>query len=242
MSIVSIGGAGIALPYPSALYGYSAFSGTNEVTLQGGQVLVFPAGTYWVTPGPCTFLQYLDPVSNLWVVANQLAGAGRYVNSDGANWRLANLTGCPVGAIVTNSGTGYTSAPTVTPSSGSSTWTAIVGGAVNTTVTVGTAGSGYTFPPNVWFSAPPNGGIQATGYATISGGAVTAVTVTNQGAGYTSAPTITFSKTVKRGNILLPREPWRCPGPLFGKASNHVSSCRQTQPCPWRASGRRQSY
>ena len=192
MSIIGIGGTGIPLPYPSALYGYSAFGGTNEVTLYGGQVLVLPAGTFWVSPGVSTFLQYLDPVSNLWVVANQVAGTGRYVNSDGANWRLANLTGCPVGAIVTNSGTGYTSAPTVTASSGSSTWTAIVGGAISTTVTVGTAGSGYTFPPNVWFSAPPQGGIQATGYATISGGAVASVVVTNQGAGYTSAPTITF--------------------------------------------------
>lgn len=192
MSIVGIGGAGIPLPYPSALAGYSAFGGTNEVTLYGGQVLVLPAGTFWIAPGPSTFLQFLDPVSGLWLNSSTGLGSGRYVNSDGANWRLANLTGCPVGSIVTNSGTGYTSAPTVTPSAGSSTWTAILGGAITTTPTITSGGSGYTFPPNVWFSAPPQGGIQATGYATLSGGAVNAIVVTNQGAGYTSAPTVTF--------------------------------------------------
>lgn len=193
MSIVGIGGAGIPLPYPSALAGYQSFSGTNEVSLTGGQVLVLPPGTFWVVPGLVTFLQFLDPVSNLWLNSSSPAGVGRYVNSDGANWRLANLTGCPVGSIVTNSGTGYTSAPTVTASAGGSSWTAIVGGAISTTVTVGTAGSGYTYAPSVSFSAPPPGGIQATGYATISAGAVNSVVVVNQGAGYTAAPTVTFT-------------------------------------------------
>lgn len=206
MSIIGIGGAGIPLPYPSALVGYPGFSGTNEVSLYGGQVLVLPAGTFWIAPGPSTFLQYLDPVSNLWVNGSTGLGSGRYVNSDGANWRLANLTGCPVGSVITNSGTGYTSAPTVTPSAGSSTWTAILGGALVTTSAsastlvnptanqnVYTTGSGYTFPPTVTFSAPPQGGIQATGYCTISGGAVNSLVITNQGAGYTSAPTITFT-------------------------------------------------
>lgn len=57
----------------------------------------------------------------------------------------------------------------------------------------GNGGSGYTSAPTVTFSAPPAGGITATGTATISSGAVASVTITNPGNGYTSAPTITFS-------------------------------------------------
>lgn len=115
-----IGGPGIGLPYPSALFGYAGFGNTNELSLYGGQVLLLPPGTFWIVPGASTFLQYQDSVSSLWVITNPGGGGnGRYVASDGANWRLANLTGCPAGSIVTNSGTGYTSAPTVTPSAGS---------------------------------------------------------------------------------------------------------------------------
>jgi hypothetical protein len=61
----------------------------------------------------------------------------------------------------------------------------------STTVTAG--GAGYTSPPTVAFSAPPSGGVQATGVAVISGGAVTAINITNPGSGYTSAPTITLT-------------------------------------------------
>lgn len=63
---------------------------------------------------------------------------------------------------------------------------------VSTTITAG--GTGYTSAPTVTFSAPPSGGVTATGTATISGGVVTGITMTNNGKGYTSgAPTISFS-------------------------------------------------
>ena len=60
-------------------------------------------------------------------------------------------------------------------------------------VTITAGGSSYTSAPTVTFSAPPAGGVTATGTATISGDAVSAVTITNPGNGYTSAPTISFS-------------------------------------------------
>ncbi len=59
--------------------------------------------------------------------------------------------------------------------------------------TVSAGGAGYTTAPTVAFSAPPAGGVQATGVAVIAGGAVTAVNITNPGSGYTTAPTITFT-------------------------------------------------
>lgn len=192
MSVIGIGGQGIPLPYPANNYGYSPFGGSNEIDMPAGGVYTIPSGTWAILPGLYTWVQFLDPISGRWMTySSQSPLTQLIVNSDGYNWRLANLTGCMAGAKVTNVGSGYTSAPAVSASAGGSLWTAIVGGAVGA-VTVGTAGSGYTFAPMVFFSAPAAGGVQATGYATLSAGAVASVTVTNQGAGYATAPTITL--------------------------------------------------
>jgi len=181
---------------------------TNEITLNGGSVVLLqPAGWYYLNLGKYTVLQQYDPITGIWrAIGNGgVSGADQYVYSDGVNYRLANLTGCAVGALLTNAGSGYTSAPTVTASAGSSIWRAIVGGAVNTTVTVSNGGTGYDYPPIVAFSAPPAGGIQAEGYATLTSGVVTSITVTNQGAGYVVAPTVVLSNDPRESqNGLVP--------------------------------------
>ena len=117
------------------------------------------------------------------------------MNSDGVNFRVANQTGTPLGAVITNAGSGYTSAPVVTASAGGSTWQALInssttGFSISDTITVGTAGSGYTLPPIVLISPPAPGGIPATAVAALSTGTISSITVTNNGAGYFSAPTI----------------------------------------------------
>jgi len=62
------------------------------------------------------------------------------------------------------------------------------------TVTVGTAGSGYSSAPAVTFSAPQIAeGVTATGTAVLSGNTVASITITNAGTGYSSAPTITIA-------------------------------------------------
>lgn len=187
MAITLQSGPGIGLT-TKPLAGNNNFS-----TLAAGQTYTVPGGQYYIDTGAYVQIQTKDPISGLW---RELCGVGTdkitFVNSDGVNVRLANLTGCPIGSLITNVGSGYTSAPTVTASAGASAWTAIVGGAVNTTVTVNTAGSGYVYPPQVVFAAPPAGGIQATGTVTLSGATVGSVTVVNQGAGYTTAPAVTF--------------------------------------------------
>jgi hypothetical protein len=103
-------------------------------------------------------------------------------NSDG----VGNL-------VVSNGGSGYTSAPTVTLSGGGCTTeptaTALISGPV--TVTLQSGGANYTSAPTVAFSAA--GGTAATGVATVSGGVLTGVTFTQGGAGYTSAPMVTFA-------------------------------------------------
>jgi hypothetical protein len=172
---------------------------TNEITLQAGETaLVNPAGDYYGLLGKYTALQQQDPITGLWrgIGGGPVDASVRKILSNGTNYRLANQTGCAVGALLTNAGSGYTAAPAVAASAGSSVWQAFVGGAVNTTVTVGNGGASYTYPPQVIFAPPPytnqGGGIQATGYATLTSGAVSSVTVTNQGAGYPSAPAISF--------------------------------------------------
>ena len=68
-------------------------------------------------------------------------------------------------------------------------------GGVNVGASLLTAGTGYiTTTPTVVISAPPAGGVQATGVATIntSTGFVTSITITNPGAGYTVAPSVTL--------------------------------------------------
>lgn len=191
---------------PGILWGLGGLTGrNNQVTLAAGQSQVIPAGQYMVSPGPYTLLQHLDPIMGIWLTLDITAQAASYfITSDGANVRLANLTGCAIGALITNAGSAYTSAPAVAASAGGSTWKPIIGGAVNTTVTITTAGAGYNFAPQLIVQAPPPGGIPATMTCTISGGAINAVTVINQGAGYTSAPTITVVPDFREATATTP--------------------------------------
>jgi hypothetical protein len=169
------------------------------MTILPGRRYILPAGTYLVDLDLNSALQFLDPITGIWRNANNAYYDGQtFVDSDGANVAVANLTGTPVGGLITNAGTGYTNGIgtavtgcTITASAGASTWVPIVGGAVNTSTTITAGGSGYTFAPNIIVDAPPAGGFAATMTCTISGGAINAVTTTNQGAGYASVPKIT---------------------------------------------------
>lgn len=202
----TLGGAGI----PLGLRGQA----TNAVTLQAGTTYIIPAGNYLLSLGAYTFLQMLDPVTNIWRTVTAGGPDVKLVQSDGANWRLANLTGCAVAAIITNAGaTGATTgigatatAMTVTVSSGASVWVPVVGGAISasflTGVTGSTVGASYTHNPACIISAPPRGGLQATahvtGIPTTAALLAAQVIIDNQGAGYgvastgVAAATITF--------------------------------------------------
>jgi hypothetical protein len=100
---------------------------------------------------------------------------------------------------ITNAGSGYTSAPTVSiglpnDSGGTqATATAVLSGGGLTGVTVSAGGSGYS-AATITISAPNvPGGTQATATATISGGAITGIVIGTAGTGYTSAPTVSIS-------------------------------------------------
>jgi hypothetical protein len=119
-------------------------------------------------------------------------------------WDGANLISIgSVGLIgITNPGSGYTTAPTVTISAPNqsngvqatavATITTGAGGVQSIQVT--NTGSGFTSVPTVTIGAPQvSGGVQATAGATISGGNVVAITVTQAGSGYTAVPSVTIS-------------------------------------------------
>lgn len=193
-------GQGVNLPYSNV---YAVAS--NEISIPAGGIYNIPAGGYVVETGSSTFLQYKDPVINDWRTFPTDGAGDVFINADGGNYRLANLSGTIIGGVITAAGSGYTNGVFVsgvstttglagiaaTPSAGGSTFTCIVGGAINTTVTITAGGTLYTAAPTLIVSAPPAGGLQATATCTISGGIINAVTVTNQGAGYLTAPTIT---------------------------------------------------
>ncbi len=199
MAVARQAGSGMGLTrLPLVQYNYnSAYaaynSNINEIALGSGQTQLVPPGQWMITTGLYTWVQFKDSITSKWRTIAQTPNVPQYITSDGQNFRIANLTGCALGAHITNVGSGYTSAPTVTASSGSSTWLAIVGGAISGTVTVTTAGAGYTHKPTLFIEPPQSStGVQATAVVSVSAGALSTVTVIDQGAGYTSAPRITI--------------------------------------------------
>ena len=198
-----LSGPGVGVPLPQSLYPselgilvapYDLYSNYNS--LAAGDALPIPQGTWWVDTGLYSVLQYRDPVTNVWGFAGAMTwGQGPiYIKSDGFSWRIANLTGCPVGGVVTAPGNGsYVQASTTisVTGGGGSTWQPIVGGQLaNPSAT--SVGAGYGVAPIIFIPPPapgltnPNGvgGVQASAYATITNGTITAVSLTNPGAGY----------------------------------------------------------
>ena len=200
-------GVGLQLPqslYPSELGGAPYDFPSNYVALAAGDAIPVPRGDWLISLGSYCVLQFLDPVNAIWSVISTAAwDAGlQYLQSDGFSYRIANMTGCPVGGLVNAAGSAWVQASTTiaVTGGGGSTWQAIVGGQLSmTTATVVTAnaGAGYGVSPMVFFPAPPGpsvnsngvGGVQATGFCVISSGTVSGFTFINNGAGYAAGTT-----------------------------------------------------
>lgn len=211
MGIMSYGGAGVNLN----LRGQP----TNNTSLAAGASYIIPAGPFLVNPGPYSFVQFKDPITGEWRMWNRSGTTTTYVESDGVNWRIANLSGCVIGAKLTTAGSAYTAVPTLTFSSGGAAATAIMGQVLSTTVQLttpagmpaATSGANYTLAPTCIISAPAAGGLPAKAIAVITNGAVSSVTIIDQGAGYgagpasvavsNNQPTITFVTNPEDPNI-----------------------------------------
>jgi hypothetical protein len=206
-----LSGIGVGLQANTSLYPSELIAGqggspdlsTNEIVLAPGCTIPLLRGDWLIDIGGPLIVQWADPTTGIFrTPATGFRGTPQFIQSDGQNVRIANLTGCPVGAVVTNAGSGYpTTGTTVTASAGGSTWAAIVGGQLSITSVTG-AGSGYGIAPLVFIPAPPSPGVQATAYATIASGTVSGVTLTNRGAGYLAAPPLTILPNPGDPNLL----------------------------------------
>jgi hypothetical protein len=200
-------GVGLAFPtnlYPSELTNAPLDNPGNQLGLAPGDVLVLPAGDWYVSLGFYLVLQFLDPVTNVWQMSSSSAyhRGMLHCSSDGFNCRIANLTGCVVSASVVNGGTNYVQATTTITAIGgftgaSPTLLPIVGGALKISGGTLTAnGAGYGVAPLVMIPPPPPaqvnangvGGIPASAIAIIASGTVSSISMINQGAGYPTAP------------------------------------------------------
>lgn len=155
-------------------------------------------GQYVVNLGPFMSLQEYDPNLQTWRMVALPGSQPIMISSDGTNYRAANTTGAAIGAVVQTGGSGLTNGfntVTATQSAGGGTWNTIVGGAINPTLQIAAAGSGFTQRPLLVFNPPASQGstpyILPTAVAAITGGAISAVTVTNAGAGLVGQPTVT---------------------------------------------------
>src|ERR1700677_775411 len=66
------------------------------------------SGQYFLQLGQYSTLQMFDDGLNYWQNVDVAPMALVTISSDGANFRVANSTGCPVGALITGAGSGGT--------------------------------------------------------------------------------------------------------------------------------------
>jgi hypothetical protein len=208
------------------------FNAQTGNLVQTGSTLT---GQYIVNLGAVSAIQVLDAGSQQWITVAKGPSNDCTVSSDGRNFRLVNPSGTPLSAAITNAGSGLTNGyntVAVTSSTGGSTWNTIVGGAINTTVVITTAGANYTVPPILVFVPPASQGnapyILPTATCTLTSGGVGAVTVLNAGAGLVAAPTIQVipqpSDTTGGGAVLTVNATLAGSGTLTYLAPNYLGT------------------
>ena len=200
-----ISGPGLGLQPPAFLYPAILLNGapypenTNSFALGAGDTMPIPSGEWLIGLGEYTIIQELDPISGTWRAITSggvAAGQLEYVRSDGFNVRVANLTGCVIGAIITSSSAGWTAATTISANLGGSTWQAVIGGAQSTTASISTVGGGFGIAPVIISPRPAGVGIPANWVATIGSGTISGLTNIDQGAGYGASNGSTITLTI----------------------------------------------
>ena len=170
------------------------------ISLPTGGVFYPPAGNYIASLGAGSTVQMFDPQALVWRNVTPIPSQFVNFDSDGINWRIANITGQVLSVGITAAGTGAPNnginpvgvALTIPAAGGGNNALGypIVGGALAGGFTVTAGGSGYLVPPVIVIDPPPVGGIQATATAALTAGAISGVTLVNAGAGYTATPAI----------------------------------------------------
>ena len=122
---------------------------------------------------------------------------------------------------LTNSGTGYTSSPTVTVSGNATAFATIENGQVEKVVLI-SKGSGYTNVPTVTITG--GGGSGATAVAKINEGEISGYNITNPGSGYTNDPILRIDSGSHNEIRAKDIEP------ILILLLNHLSDSSKTQP------------
>ena len=188
-------GSGSVAPQTSIIRGGSGYTSNPTITAYGGSgsgaTFTGTISNGALTSVTCTNsgLGYLgtDHVSLV------VTGGG---SSDQARCTpVISATAGVARVEVTNGGSGYTAATTVTFTGGGGAGAqAIVSSLINGVVvgvTVINAGTGYTSAPTVVFTGAP--GVGATGSADMRRGQITSITVNSGGTGYIGSPTVVIT-------------------------------------------------
>lgn len=208
MGIDIIGFKGKGLPTPQIDWSQPSggpqtianmYSG-QPVVLQPGQAFVIPAGQYSLAAGRYTDIQVYDQTTYRWRNIPTQPGQVHVLSSDGANYRIANSTGTPIGAVISNVGNGNATngynTVSVTASAGNSTWGTLVGGTLNGNACVSfnvVSGGNFSLPPFLLWKPAAN---QTLPYippelcCNISSNAINTITVNYPGAGLTAAGSV----------------------------------------------------
>ncbi len=180
--------------------GGTALTGSGQtLTLTGGALLT-TGGSNTVSVSSLNLssaegIVITDGNANTTTLSSNIVGTAGFSISGTGTLSLpnANTSGSVQSIQITNGGSGYALAPTVTIATGGGVQA--IGTATITKVvlsaTVATGGTSYTSAPVVTFSG--GGGTGAAAIAVLNGGVVTSIVITNPGTGYTAAPTYTFS-------------------------------------------------
>ena len=170
--VVSAAGTG----YTSATVAFSGGGGTGA------------AGTVIISTG-VTSVPITAAGSGYTYATGSFSGGG----GTGATCTITLTGGSVTDVIVTNPGSGYTSAPTFTfggvSGTGATFGTVTIAGGLISGVSITNPGSGYTTAPAVAFSGTGSG---ASGSSLLAPVGVASVTVVNGGTGFKSVPLITF--------------------------------------------------
>jgi hypothetical protein len=173
------------------------------------QVNVTNAGSGYTTVVPnITFSAPPSPPEGSGQIASPATGYAIMVPESPGS--LTNKVGS---IVLTNAGSGYSSAPTITFSTGNASASATIQTSLVSRFTVTNGGSGYTDAPIVKITGGGGTGATATAVVDPNSNTVTGVNIITEGTGYTSAPTVTitassgvFVEFVSTGTLPAPLE------------------------------------
>jgi hypothetical protein len=184
-NVVSIGSVGvIGITNPGSGY-VSAPSVTISAPNDANGVQATAVSTITTGAGGLASINVSSGGTGYTAVPGVIIGAPDVTGGTQAEAAATISSGSVVAVTVTVAGSGYTTAPSVTFSSGAAAATAVLNTGQVNTITLTNAGTGYTSQPTVTISAPPSGttATAIASYNTFRTGTL-AVLVTNGGTGY----------------------------------------------------------